>query len=119
MNLTPPLADALWKLGLTDEPQSRRALAERLHCDPSNVTFLVDRLVARGLASTCVDPDDRRFKMLRLTATGKRARQRFARALVNALESYGLDRQDQQLLAGLLRQPPFAVRCRGSPTLAW
>ena len=32
-------------------PSPTRELAERLRCDPSNVTFLVDRLEERHLAS--------------------------------------------------------------------
>jgi DNA-binding MarR family transcriptional regulator len=104
LGLTAALADALWALGKVDEPQSRRALAERLHCDPSNVTFLVERLAERRFVSAGVDPADRRVKTLQLTGAGHRALGRFAHALVNALETYGLEVDDQRQLADLLQK---------------
>ncbi len=62
IGLTEALADALWQLDPADGPQSRRSLADRLHCDPSNVTFLVDRLEERGLVERVNDLHDRRIK---------------------------------------------------------
>ena len=43
LNLTEALADVLWHLDTGDTPASMRHLASLLKCDPSNVTFLVDR----------------------------------------------------------------------------
>src|SRR5579864_9398730 len=51
LELTVPLADVLWQLDPELGPLSRRELAERLGCDPSNVTFLVDRLERRRLVT--------------------------------------------------------------------
>ena len=59
---------------LADGPAPMRKLACRLHCDPSNVTGLSDRLVERGLVERHADPDDRRVKMLALTTEGDRVR---------------------------------------------
>jgi DNA-binding MarR family transcriptional regulator len=42
-------------------------MTELLHCDPSNVTLLVDRLTARGLGESRPDSRDRRMKMIALT----------------------------------------------------
>lgn len=57
-------------------------LAERLGCDKTNVTGMVDRLVRRGLVERYPDQSDRRVSRLRLTkdgeATGRRVKQRMA-----------------------------------------
>ena len=49
-------------------------LAETLACDASNVTGLVDRLESRGLVRRRPSAEDRRVKVLDLTATGSRLR---------------------------------------------
>jgi DNA-binding MarR family transcriptional regulator len=49
-------------------------LAEKLSCDASNVTGLVDRLESRGLAKRRASEDDRRVKVLDLTPAGTRLR---------------------------------------------
>jgi DNA-binding MarR family transcriptional regulator len=51
-----------------------RALAQQLFCDPSNVTGIVDRLVARGLVERRGSDTDRRVKIIRLTPEGQRIR---------------------------------------------
>ena len=76
LDLTESLSDAIWQLGLDDQPVSRRELADRLHCDPSNVTFLVDRLEEKGLAKRAVDQQDRRIKAVSLTPAGVKMRKR-------------------------------------------
>lgn len=70
--LSPPQAGALWNLeqgGIT-----MSALAELLMCDASNVTGIVDKLEARGLAKR-VQGEDRRVKVLTLTEEGKAVRE--------------------------------------------
>jgi DNA-binding MarR family transcriptional regulator len=59
-----------------------------LHCDPSNVRFLVDRLEQRRLAQRAVDHHDRRVKAVSLTPAGVAVR--------------------QQLVAGAAAAPVFA-----------
>jgi DNA-binding MarR family transcriptional regulator len=84
LGLTLPLADALWQLDPANGPMSRRDMAERLHCDPSNVTFLVNRLEERKLitrASTC---SDRRVKALALTPSGAEVRNRLIAAIADS-----------------------------------
>ena len=49
-------------------------LAERLACDASNVTGLVDRLESRGLVRRRPSDRDRRIKVLQLTPAGLRVR---------------------------------------------
>ncbi len=47
-------------------------LAGTLHCDASNVTGIVDRLVAQGLVTTRTSARDRRAKVLTLEPRGQR-----------------------------------------------
>jgi DNA-binding MarR family transcriptional regulator len=46
-------------------------IAGVLHCDASNVTGIVDRLVAQGLVTRKESERDRRTKMLQLTDKGR------------------------------------------------
>jgi DNA-binding MarR family transcriptional regulator len=57
-----------------DRPVAMGQLAETLACDASNVTGLVDRLESRGLVRRRPSEDDRRVKVLVLTASGSRLR---------------------------------------------
>ncbi|SRR6266550_1577883 len=47
-------------------------VANMLHCDPSNVTGVVDRLVAQNLVSRQENKIDRRAKTISLLPAGKR-----------------------------------------------
>src|SRR5215212_10642855 len=58
-----------------EEPRPMSALAERLFCDASNVTGLVDRLERRGLVERRSAEGDRRVKALTLTAAGVELRE--------------------------------------------
>jgi DNA-binding MarR family transcriptional regulator len=51
-------------------PRAMRTLAETLHCDPSNVTWLIDRLEARGFVERHTHVRDRRVKTVLLTDSG-------------------------------------------------
>ena len=57
-------------LGTASEPGSIRELAERIGCDPSNLTGVVQRLHERDLIVIEPDPDDRRVKRIALSETG-------------------------------------------------
>jgi DNA-binding MarR family transcriptional regulator len=63
-------------------PMSR--LADTLSCDASNVTGLVDRMESRGLVRRRSSTDDRRVKVLQLTATGARLRAQLLRQMTGA-----------------------------------
>ncbi|PZH13139.1 MarR family transcriptional regulator, partial [Streptomyces sp. NTH33] len=52
---------------LSLEPLPMRKLAQKLKCEPSNVTGIVDRLEARGLVERRPDPADRRVKLAAAT----------------------------------------------------
>ena len=73
-------------LRLLDGPISMQAFAKDLSCDPSNVTGLVDRAERLGLVRRVPDPNDRRVRMLTLTAKGRRVRDRVTGDLASDLE---------------------------------
>ncbi len=75
-DLTPALAKALDELE-PGQPVPMRELAQRLGCDPSNLTGLIDRLEARGAVQRRPDSNDRRVKALALTEEGVRLRDAF------------------------------------------
>ena len=55
------------------EPMTMGVLAERLGSDPPYVSVVVDDLVRRGLMARTEHPDDRRRKIVSVTAAGARA----------------------------------------------
>jgi MarR family transcriptional regulator, organic hydroperoxide resistance regulator len=73
LELSPPQAHAL-KVLRPGNPIAMRELANGLHCDPSNITGIVDRLEARGLVERRAAPGDRRIKTLVLTGGGVQLR---------------------------------------------
>jgi DNA-binding MarR family transcriptional regulator len=79
-----------------------RDLAGRLQCDPSNVTFLADRLEERGLIERRPDPSDRRVKLLALTPAGLAVRIRIVQAAATSSPLARLSPADQQHLCRLL-----------------
>jgi DNA-binding MarR family transcriptional regulator len=104
LDLTIPLSDVIWQLDPALGPLSRRQLAERLRCDPSNVTFLVDRLEQRSLVSRARAGSDRRVKALALTPAGVEARDRLIATLAESPMFSRLTGAQQQQLAALLQR---------------
>jgi MarR family transcriptional regulator, organic hydroperoxide resistance regulator len=102
LDLTEALADLVWQLDPAKGPQSRRALALGLHCDPSNVTLLVDRLEALGLVESCPDNRDRRMKAIALTPTGRQARDRLVATTADSPTFAKLTEKERRQLARLL-----------------
>jgi MarR family transcriptional regulator, organic hydroperoxide resistance regulator len=101
-NLTEALVDAIFQLDPAAGPRSRGALAELLHCDPSNVTLLVDRLSERGLVESRPDSRDRRMKMIALTPAGEAVRERLVSWTANHPVFANLTEDEQRHLAALL-----------------
>ncbi len=58
---------------LASGPQTQRELAERLGADQPYVTLMVDDLERYGLVQRRPHPNDRRAKLVELTATGRAA----------------------------------------------
>jgi DNA-binding MarR family transcriptional regulator len=102
LGLTPAVSRALLQLE-PDTPIPTRQLAERLCCDPSNVTAFVDRLEESGLVERRVDPDDRRVKTLAMTADGRRVRNQMNTIIAMSTPSFhGLTVDEQATLLALL-----------------
>jgi DNA-binding MarR family transcriptional regulator len=56
---------------LSLEAMPMRRIAQKLKCEPSNVTGIVDRLEARDLVERRPDPADRRVKLAAPTEKGR------------------------------------------------
>jgi DNA-binding MarR family transcriptional regulator len=95
-------AHALRMLDL-DEPMPMSALADRLFCDASNVTGIVDRLEARGLVERRAYEGDRRVKALTITPAGAEVRDRALAIMSEPPEAIAaLPAADQQALRDIL-----------------
>lgn len=79
LDLTAPQARAIMFLG---EAAPMRALAGHLSCDASNVTGIADRLESRGLVRRGEAGQDRRVKLLALTAQGVETRAKLEQRLL-------------------------------------
>ena len=108
LDLTEPLADVLWHLDPANARVSMRHLASLLHCDPSNVTFLADRLEQRGLVQRHTNPSDRRVKLIALTPAGARLRSHLLRDATKSPLSR-LSQEDQRRLRDLLAKTRSAA----------
>ena len=103
-NLTPNDSRALMHLD-PDVGQPLRSLAQAWECDPSNATWIVDRLERSGLAERRVLEGDRRVKLVALTPLGVQIRQTLLdefRRPPAALQR--LDRDELDQLERLLRK---------------
>jgi DNA-binding MarR family transcriptional regulator len=80
LDLTPNDSRALHTLD-PREGRTMRSLADEWGCDASNATWIVDRLEARGLAERRAQAGDRRVKLVVLTATGVRTRDKLREAM--------------------------------------
>ncbi|CAM5398118.1 MarR family winged helix-turn-helix transcriptional regulator [Streptomyces aurantiogriseus] len=90
---------------LSLEPLPMRKLANKLKCEPSNVTGIVDRLESRGLVERRPDPADRRVKLAAATEEGCRVAKSLRESLRFAREPLaGLAEEERVVLRGLLRR---------------
>ncbi len=88
-----------------DDPLPMRDLADRLCCDASNVTGIVDRLEARGLVERRTVAGDRRVKHIVLTEAGRAVREEHRQGFTNDLPLlHDLTPEDRRQLAVLLRR---------------
>jgi DNA-binding MarR family transcriptional regulator len=71
VDLSPPKFAALDHLMQAGEPIPLRVLSKGLHCVPSNMTQLMDRLEAEGLVRRVADSADRRIVRAELTKLGR------------------------------------------------
>lgn len=90
---------------LSLEPLPMRKLAQKLKCEPSNVTGIVDRLESRGLVERRPDPADRRVKLAAATAEGEQTARSLRESLRFAREPLaGLSEEERVVMRGLLRR---------------
>ena len=101
LGLTAAQATALREL---TGPMTMRELAERMTCEPSNATFVVDKLEKQGLIERRAHPTDRRARHLVLTAEGTALRERLLELLARDSPLAGLTPQQQISLQHLLEQ---------------
>jgi MarR family transcriptional regulator, organic hydroperoxide resistance regulator len=104
LGLSFPQAHAL-KVLCPGHPIAMRELAGGLHCDPSNITGIVDRLGDRGLVERGSAPGDRRVRTLMLTEEGTALRMRLLDRLSEPPPGLGkLSIDEQRRLRDLLRR---------------
>ncbi|MFI6523524.1 MarR family winged helix-turn-helix transcriptional regulator [Streptomyces uncialis] len=101
LGLTAPQATALREL---TGPMTMRELAERMSCEPSNATFVVDKLEKRELLERRPHPTDRRAKRLVLTPQGTALRERLLELLGEDSPLSGLTQEEQGTLQRLLER---------------
>ncbi|MGW0827954.1 MarR family winged helix-turn-helix transcriptional regulator [Streptomyces sp. NPDC002845] len=90
---------------LSLEPLPMRRLAQKLKCEPSNVTGIVDRLETRGLVERRPDPTDRRVKLAATTQEGRRIARDLRDSLNFAREPLaGLSEEERLALRDMLRR---------------
>jgi DNA-binding MarR family transcriptional regulator len=85
-------------------PMPMKEIATLLNCDASNVTGICDRLFLQHYIQREEKPQDRRVKMITLTAKGVQLRERLVQGIL-AYRSERLERlstADRQLLKRLL-----------------
>jgi DNA-binding MarR family transcriptional regulator len=99
LGLTAAQAIALREL---PEPRTLRALADRMHCEASNATFVADRLEAMGLLERRPHPTDRRAKLLHLTPEGASVRKQVIKHLNIDSPLGHLNAEEQLVLRDLL-----------------
>lgn len=101
LDLTVPQA---WLLLSLDGPLSMGEVASRVRADPSTVTWIVDRLEARGLLERRPHPTDRRIKQLVLTPEGVLVREQLHAVFADVPGLSALSPSQLQALSDLLRQ---------------
>jgi DNA-binding MarR family transcriptional regulator len=84
-------------------PITARELATRMFCEPSNVTFIIDRLEKQGLVERRPHPTDRRAKQITLTPEGKKYRANVLRHLRKDYPLADLDERQRSSLHDVLR----------------
>jgi DNA-binding MarR family transcriptional regulator len=99
LGLTAAQATALREL---NGPMTISELADRMSCEPSNATFVIDKLENQKLIERRPHPTDRRAKELVLTSAGAALRERLITLLTQESPLAGLTQQQQRALHDLL-----------------
>jgi DNA-binding MarR family transcriptional regulator len=108
--LTPNDSRALFSLD-PRTGRSMRSLADEWQCDPSNATFIVDRLEELGLAARQPLLHDKRVKLVVLTRKGEKTRADLLQEFHEPPAEFdGLDRVDLEALERIV------VKLTAAPT---
>ncbi|WNZ13199.1 winged helix DNA-binding protein [Streptomyces sp. 11x1] len=100
--LTHATAQALWSIDPAEAPPSMKDLADRLHCNAPNLSFVMNQLTSRGLVERSTDPADRRSRVVTLTDDGRRVRSVVIEATLPLSPLARLDADDLLHLVSLL-----------------
>jgi len=104
LGLAPSEAQTLWLLAARG-PATTGELARSLGVDPANASTLITKLERLGLVDRKPDPDDRRRRVVSLTARGRRARHGLSRCMGARRPTFGaLGIDELQTFLELLRK---------------
>ena len=109
--LTPNDSRALFSLD-PRTGRSMRSLADEWQCDPSNATFIVDRLEDLGLASRQPLLNDKRVKLVVLTRKGEKTRTDLLHEFQPPPEFDRLNRADLEALERIVAKLTSASTAR-------
>lgn len=87
-----------------NEPITMTELAERMSCERSNASYVIDRMEEQGLVQRAPHPTDRRAKILSLTKDGQGCRKNVLDALAQEAPIDALSDDEQATLTALLRK---------------
>ncbi|MFF5010932.1 MarR family winged helix-turn-helix transcriptional regulator [Streptomyces phaeochromogenes] len=104
LRLTRPLSDVVWVLDPLLPAITMSALAQKLRCEPSTATFLIDKLVEKGLVQRGSDAKDRRKTTVALTPTGISVRERQVLAMMTGSPLAKLTPDELRTLVELLEK---------------
>jgi DNA-binding MarR family transcriptional regulator len=104
LGLTMSTTYALWAIDPDEPAPTMKAVAQRLRCNASSLTFTSDRLVKLGYITRTEDPTNRRFRVLSLTPAGRTARQVALDALDEACPLTRLSDDEHEDLLNRLAQ---------------
>jgi DNA-binding MarR family transcriptional regulator len=114
LDLSPAQCEAL-RLLEPARPAPMGRLASGLACDASNVTGIVDRLEARGFIERRPDTNDRRVKVVAMTAAGAQVRIRLLARMDEPPELLSeLSERDLRTLCAILQKALERSRGRSS-----
>lgn len=92
-----------------ETPLTQRQIADALSCEPSNVTFVLDRLENRELVARTPHPRDRRVNVVELTDAGRKARTETIERFESSSPLAGLNDRELDQLEALLTKATGAT----------
>lgn len=101
LGLTVAQASALHEMS---GPMTMKELAQKMSCEPSNATIIIDKLESQQLIERHPHPTDRRAKQLVLTSEGTALRAKVLEAVSREPVFPGLAEPELKALEGLLQQ---------------